>query len=114
MATDHSNDFDRPLQPTAIDHHGQPGRLRIRWSDGHLTDVRTNRLRALCPCATCNELRAERQRNPLAMAQSGTRGGSDLVKITWVGNYGLMPVWGDGHDTGIFTYHFLRRLENDP
>lgn len=106
--------IERPLEPVAMDHHAVPGRLRIKWSDGHITDVRTDRLRSLCPCATCNEARAERQRNPLAMAMVGSRAGADLVKVGWVGNYGLMPVWGDGHDTGIFTYRFLRGLDNDP
>lgn len=97
-----------------MDYHSVPGRLRIKWSDGHITDVRTDRLRSLCPCATCNEARAERARNPLKMALVGSPRGNELVKLAWVGNYGLMPVWGDGHETGVFTYHVLRNLENDP
>ena len=109
-----ANYDQRPIEPVALDFHSQPGRLRVKWSDGQVSDWRTDRLRAVCPCATCNELRAERQRNPLAMAQSGWRAGSQLVNVTWVGNYGLMPVWSDGHDTGLYTYRFLRTLANDP
>jgi DUF971 family protein len=26
-----------------------------------------------------------------------------------VGRYGLTPVWGDGHETGIYTFKMLRR-----
>ncbi len=106
--------WDRPLEPVAIDYHSQPGRLRIKWSDGHITDVRAARLRALCPCATCNEERASRARNPLTVLRSASPRAAELVNVEWVGNYGLMPVWADGHDTGIFTYHTLRALENDP
>ena len=103
------------LEPLAIDYHSQPGRLRIKWSDGQLTDLKTDRLRKLCPCATCNEQRTERARNPLALTFVKADGGaSTLARLDWVGNYGLMPTWGDGHDTGIYTYYFLRGLDNDP
>lgn len=108
-----SGAFDRPLAPVAMDYHSVPGRLRIKWSDGHITDVRTERLRALCPCASCNVEREKRRRNPLALTVKSGGSAGELVKVDWVGNYGLMPVWGDGHETGIFTYHFLRQLEND-
>jgi DUF971 family protein len=27
-----------------------------------------------------------------------------------VGNYALALVWGDGHDSGIYSFRFLRRL----
>jgi DUF971 family protein len=31
-----------------------------------------------------------------------------LVNIEPVGRYGLMPIWEDGHKTGIYTYEKLR------
>jgi len=27
-----------------------------------------------------------------------------------VGNYALSIIWGDGHDTGIYSYRWLRQL----
>jgi DUF971 family protein len=33
---------------------------------------------------------------------------TDLYDLKPVGRYGLSPVWGDGHHTGIFTYEKLR------
>jgi DUF971 family protein len=33
-----------------------------------------------------------------------------LRGLTRVGTYGLQPVWGDGHATGIFPFEYLRRL----
>ncbi len=31
-----------------------------------------------------------------------------LYELQPVGRYGLTPVWGDGHQTGIYTYERLR------
>jgi DUF971 family protein len=27
-----------------------------------------------------------------------------------IGNYGVQPVWDDGHHTGIYTWEYLLRL----
>ena len=32
-----------------------------------------------------------------------------LNEVYAVGRYGLTPEWGDGHDTGIYTFKMLRR-----
>jgi len=32
-----------------------------------------------------------------------------LVTVYPVGRYGLTPEWGDGHDTGIYTFKALRQ-----
>ncbi|MDH3844956.1 MAG: DUF971 domain-containing protein, partial [Myxococcales bacterium] len=34
----------------------------------------------------------------------------DLEDIQQVGNYAVRLVWGDGHQTGIYSYRFLREL----
>ena len=33
-----------------------------------------------------------------------------LVSINMVGNYAVNPTWDDGHETGIYTYAYLRSL----
>jgi len=33
-----------------------------------------------------------------------------LERIWGVGNYAIGMVWGDGHDSGIYTYFYLREL----
>ena len=106
-----SSGYQAPPEPVALDYHSVPGRLRIKWSDGHLTDVRTDRLRALCPCARCRAEKASS--NPLQLRLKPSGNATELVNVSWTGRYGLTPVWGDGHETGIFTYQFLRALPND-
>jgi hypothetical protein len=33
-----------------------------------------------------------------------------LRRIVNVGGYGIQPVWADGHDSGIYSFDFLRKL----
>ena len=68
----------------------------------------TAELRGLCPCAHCvDELTGVRRHDPASVP-------ADLVHsdVRLVGNYALAIRFGDGHDTGIFPFSYLR--ENDP
>jgi DUF971 family protein len=76
--------------------------VRISWSDGHEGESAFAHLRGWCPCATCQ-------------GHSGQKryvGGNndDLERIATVGRYALSFVWGDGHETGIYSYPYLREL----
>jgi DUF971 family protein len=35
---------------------------------------------------------------------------SDLERVNPVGRYALNPVWRDGHESGIYSYQYLREL----
>ena len=37
-------------------------------------------------------------------------GMNELVSLNPIGNYGVQATWGDGHDTGIYTWEMLRRI----
>jgi DUF971 family protein len=34
----------------------------------------------------------------------------ELKNVAVVGNYAVSLSWGDGHDTGIYSYRYLREL----
>ena len=91
-----------PLSYT-MDEEGR--RLLIDWSDGHASVHSYEALRRGCPCAWC-------------AGEGGQKGSVDadthfseqqttLYELTPIGRYGLTPVWGDGHRTGIYTYERL-------
>ena len=42
------------------------------------------------------------------MLQTGKRE-VDIVELEPVGNYGVKPVFSDGHSTGIYSWDTLRR-----
>ncbi len=81
---------------------GIPGNVsELTWSDGTITAITSFNLRMRCPCASCRET-------------GGPRGVPPTVEITAqnpVGNYAVNFVFSDGHNTGIYTYHFLRELD---
>lgn len=76
--------------------------FEITWADGHRTALPHEILRGYCPCAGCQ-------------GHSGTLRFQpdkdlDLRKVEQVGNYALSLGWGDAHDSGIYSYRYLRAL----
>ncbi|HJY81457.1 MAG TPA: DUF971 domain-containing protein [Candidatus Binatia bacterium] len=76
--------------------------LRILWDDDQLSDYPFVYLRGWCPCAVCQGHGGERHFIQVENPQ--------LVSIGMVGNYALNPRWSDGHETGIYTFAYLREL----
>jgi DUF971 family protein len=81
-------------------------RLILTWSDDHESIHPYELLRRNCPCALCagegNFPGQMTSDTPLSSIET------DLYDLKPVGRYGLSPVWGDDHHTGIFTYEKLR------
>jgi DUF971 family protein len=40
-----------------------------------------------------------------------TENSFQLIGFDFVGGYALQPRWADGHSSGIYSFTFLRRLE---
>ncbi len=85
--------------------------VAIRWRDGHESHYAIAALRAACPCATCQDLhgegRAPEPANPLHLFQAAP---NRLLEVKPVGRYALHFRFSDGHETGIFTWEYLRSL----
>jgi DUF971 family protein len=92
--------------PTNIKAERDAGLVTIEWGDGHVSRFEAQRLRLLCPCAHCQ---GEAGRpgwldtNPTLTATQ-----TQLVDMRLVGTYAIAPTWGDGHDTGYYTFEALR------
>lgn len=76
--------------------------LAIDWTDEHVSVLPTTYLRGWCPCAVCQ-------------GHGGTRSfvsgrDSNVKDLRQVGAYALGVSFADGHDTGIYTWGFLREL----
>jgi DUF971 family protein len=81
------------------------GVLGIEWSDGHKGVYPVRYLRQHCPCAACTdewtgELKLKPDDVPIFVA---------VQDVEPVGRYALKFTFSDGHDTGIFSYTFLRK-----
>ncbi len=87
--------------------------LAIRWNDGVECYLPLRELRGACPCAGC----AGEAEAPGRVARPEvTHVSSSYEMRSWlmVGGYAFQPTWNDGHNTGIYSFDYLRRLAGDP
>jgi DUF971 family protein len=94
--------------PTDIELDTQGKRVRFVWADGRRSDFDWEYLRWRCPCATCSgegEFAGELQSRTSFSAEE-----TQMVDLELVGRYAVKPTWGNGHDTGLFTFRNLRQL----
>jgi DUF971 family protein len=78
--------------------------MEITWADGHKSVLPHEILRGYCPCAHCQ--------GHGGTIQFIAGGNLDIREIEQVGNYALKFVWGDRHDSGIYTFRYLRSLDS--
>ena len=87
--------------------------LSIRWNDGRESFYPLVLLRRMSPSAEQRALREQIERNPLTVLPSGTVTSDELSALDaeLIGNYALRIRFSDGHDTGIFTWSYLRSID---
>ena len=89
--------------------YDEPARaMLVEWGDGAVQRIPFATLRKACPCAVCKGEMGRPGRFDLRPELSP--GEDELADINLIGNYGLGVRWGDGHDTGIYTFEYLRAL----
>jgi DUF971 family protein len=100
-------------KPTGITANKKTREFTMTWSDGHTSVYPFGLLRAACPCASCRGGHENMGSEPdpnvfgVELAESpATR----IANVVAVGSYALSIVWEDGHDYGIFNWHYLRAL----
>jgi DUF971 family protein len=84
--------------------------LALAWSDGRESFFRLADLRRLCPCAVCcgeADVLGRVDRPRVEHSESSFV----LKRCAPVGGYALQPLWGDGHDSGLYTFQYLRALQ---
>ena len=87
----------------------RPGELAVRWDDGHESLIALLTLRDSCPCAGCQG-ESVLLHSYAPAPQPDLPGRYNLVGAQPAGHYALKLSWGDGHDTGMYTWPFLRSL----
>jgi DUF971 family protein len=93
------------IEPREIMQEGDAG-VRITWADERLCRYQAPDLRRACPCAQCvNEWTGQRMLRPETIADD-----LQIEDIQIVGRYALNFRWSDGHETGIYSFRYLREL----
>ena len=80
--------------------------IRIIWADSKECKYRAAALRRSCPCAQCvNEWTGERVLRPENIGDE-----LEIRDVNLVGRYAINFRWSDGHETGIYSFRYLREL----
>jgi len=96
------------VNPASIEADRQAGLISISWDDGHQSEYRVEALRWACPCAVCQGEWGRPGR--LSSLDRLSADELTLTDVTLVGGYALCPVWASGHNSGIYSFEYLRDL----
>lgn len=83
--------------------------LAIQWNDETESFFRLEFLRRACPCAACGgepDVLGNLSRPNVSYNEKSFL----LAGFKIVGGYALQPRWEDGHETGLYSFQYLRRL----
>lgn len=88
--------------------------MALKWDDGAEQFVALETLRRFCPCAACmgeKDIFGTTYRPP---ERPYGPGAFELAGLHPVGGYAVQPAWRDGHNTGIYSWEWLRRVADAP
>jgi DUF971 family protein len=100
-------------KPTNVTANKTKRELTITWDSGHVSVYPFSLLRSACPCASCRGGHENMKSEPdeevftLPIVQSSA---TQIANVVATGSYALTLVWEDGHDYGIYNWHYLRAL----
>jgi DUF971 family protein len=89
--------------------------IRIDWKDRHHSEYPLAHLRDACPCASCTGAHGtEPQKSsysvpaqdPFPMYKAVLK----MLNVEQVGAYAMRIDWSDGHNTGIYSFDYLRHI----
>jgi DUF971 family protein len=93
------------ISPTRVK-RVSPKQTDITWNDGHFSSYPSWYLREKCMCAECvDEFTGERK-----IVHGTIPSSIERLSVSPVGNYALTFSWSDGHDSGIYSFEYLRQL----
>ena len=91
----------------------EKNKLFFKWDNDTESYIDLKYLRDECPCASCKgETVLLKTYIPAKPANPAPE--NYIVKsIQQVGGYAIQILWGDGHNTGIYTWDYLKQLSED-
>jgi DUF971 family protein len=87
--------------------------LYIKWDNGTETRIQLTYLRDECPCANCKGETVLLKTYRPPKTQTKTPDMYRIKNIETVGGYAIQISWRDAHNTGIYSWDYLKKLEED-
>ncbi len=94
--------------PTDITLKQAEGILEITWGDEALHRHSVRELRRGCPCAGCVDERT----GVRTLDVEAVPDNIGITSMELVGRYAVKLVFSDGHDTGIYSWDRLYRMQS--
>ena len=86
--------------------------LTVRWSDGRVSVYPVAYLRRMSPSADAQQTREALESNPLMVLPGSATAPLRCERIEPVGRYAVRLVFSDGHQSGLYTWAYLRDLDD--
>ena len=104
-----------PPRPKHLDLNREKG-LTVHWQNGRISFFPILYLRKMSPSVDAKMLREGMEQNPLTVLPASAISGPGAPALTatgaeMVGNYALKIIFSDGHDTGIYSWEYLREID---
>lgn len=90
-------------QPVDVALSRSQAQLTIEWDDGVVSRLPIAYLRGWCPCAAC-------QGHGVVVEFHEAEAGLGIELMAEAGAYALHLRFSDGHDSGIYTWDWLRKI----
>lgn len=86
-------------------------KLLVTWNDDTITEISLKYLRDECPCANCKGetilFKTYRPPKPMIFSEEMYK----IKSIDVVGGYAIQITWKDGHNSGIYSWEYLKALQ---
>tara|TARA_B100000945_G_C20405445_1_gene609748 strand:+ start:749 stop:1057 length:309 start_codon:yes stop_codon:yes gene_type:complete len=88
-----------------------PNGLAIQWIDQTETFIEYKKLRDACPCAYCSGETDVFGNIYIGKGIRKTQSAYEVDKIELVGHYAIRIFWKDNHNSGIYPFELLQKLD---
>lgn len=85
--------------------------LTVEWADGTTAFYSVAYLRRMSPSAEARHLRESLAKNPLTVLPAAPNTPLTITATELRGNYAVWFRFSDGHDTGIYSWDYLRSIQ---
>ena len=99
--------------PVRIDLKREERLMVLDWGTEGVRLLPLTVVRRMCPCALCTDHRgkADLPEPGLHMMEGLEATATEVPEsVRPIGRYAIQIRWQDGHDTGIYTFDYLRKL----
>ena len=86
--------------------------IRITWNDDSISEISLIDLRDNCPCVHCKGESVIFSSYIPIKTPFKAAGFYEIEGIEPVGNYAIQVIWKDKHNTGIYSWDYLKELSS--